>query len=174
MTMLHSKHWFILLKLFSSSSKSYNYIKVRTFSMTRVFSMSGALECIPSSWFLSYQGATLNQNQCINLSFLWSPHFTSSSRLKPIKATSHVLHLLLANGSKIQMKKRTITEKDRKIEASFSNTTWNPWKFQFPVPSTLSPYRIPHKGPRWVWWPLSYHPTRPDGRLAPSSTVCRP
>lgn len=61
-------------------------------------------------------------------------------------------------------KKRTITEKDWKIEASFSNTTWNPWKFQFPVPSTLSPYRIPHKGPRWVWWPLSYHPTRPDGR----------
>lgn len=171
MPMLHSKHWFILLKLFSSSSKSY--IKVLTFSMTRVLHV----RC-----FRMYSDQVLDSWATKALSSIrisvsiWAfcgphnslpVHASSQSRRRRMSSTS-----CLQTVQQWQVKKRTITEKDRKLKHCFPIPPEIPENFSF---RSLPPFhRTPHKGPRWVWWPLSYHPTRPDGRLAPSSTVCRP
>lgn len=130
MPMLHSKHWFILLKLFSYSSKSYNYIyKSPHLFPWLAFSISGALECIPSSWFLSYQGATLNQNPCINLSFCphnsLPVHASSQSRRRRMSSTS-----CLQTVQKYKWKSEQSQKKIEKLKHRFPIPPEIPEKFR--------------------------------------------
>ena len=60
-----------------------------------------------------------------------------------MKATAHVLQLLLANGSKNTSEKANNHGKRDKNPTCFSDTTWHPWNFQLVVASTLLPYHIP-------------------------------